>query len=64
MHEEDFGNGSKWAKLSDAVLKLKKGENQNSQEYTLYLAGRNKPKIELKMAYDSESGKWHRISDK
>lgn len=64
MHEEDFGNGSKWTKVSDVVLKIDERENRDSQEYTLNLSGENKQKIELKMVYDSKSGKWHRITNK
>ena len=34
MHREDFGNGSKWKGVSDAVMRIVEGENQGSQKYT------------------------------
>lgn len=64
MHEEDFGNRSKWTKVSDAVMKIDEVGNQDSQEYTLYLEEKGKMELELGIVFDSESGKWHRITGK
>ena len=61
MHEEDFGDGSKWTKVSDAVMKV---DEVGNQEYTLCLEGKGKMELELGIVFDSESGKWYQITDK
>ena len=61
MHEEDFGDGSKWTKVSDAVMKV---DEVGKQEYTLCLEGKGKMELELGIVFDSESGKWYQITDK
>lgn len=64
MHEEDFGDGSKWTKVSDAVMKVDEVGNQGSQKYTLYFEENGKMELGLGIVFDSESGKWHQIADK
>jgi len=64
MHEEDFGDGSKWTKVSDTVMKVDEVGNQGSQKYTLYLEENGKMELGLGIVFDSESGKWHQIADK
>ena len=64
VYGEDFGGGSKWDKVSDVVLRLEEGENQNSHEYTLHLKENDKTESKLEIVLDSKSGNWNWITTK
>lgn len=64
MYGEDFGGGSKWDEVSDVVLKIEEGENQNGKEYTLHLKEKDKTESKLEMLLDSKSGKWNWVTTK
>ena len=64
VYGEDFGGGNKWDKVSDVVLRLEEGENQNSHEYTLHLKEKDKTGSKLEIVLDSKSGNWNWITTK
>lgn len=64
VYGEDFGGGSKWDKVSDVVLGLEEGENQNSHEYILHLKEKDKTESKLEIVLDSKNGNWNWITTK
>lgn len=64
MYGEDFCDGSKWDGVSDVVLKIEEGGNQNSHEYTLHLKEKDKTESKLEIVLDSKSGNWNWITTK